>query len=136
MPAEWAFDRLYDSLVRELVQARAADVEMASTARRDMADIKKEEKSTGAILERQAGEDRAPFAQMLEDAVERSGEKDVEVSYDSADENQDRQAELIARYLVSLGYAEMQTEEEPAGHSIYRVRFFWDKLRGGNAPGD
>src|SRR5437867_1666547 len=95
MPGEWAFDRLFDSLVRELVQARAADVEMASTARRDMADIKKEERSTGAILERQAGEDRAPFAQMLEDAVERSGEKDVEVSYDSADENQDRQAELI-----------------------------------------
>jgi hypothetical protein len=131
---EWAFDRLFESLVHELVEERSADVELASTARRDMADIKHEERSAGATLQRQANEDRATFREMLEDAMERSGEKDVVVSYDSADANQDRQADLIARYLVSLGYAEMETTEDPPGHAIYRVRFFWDKLRRWNEP--
>jgi hypothetical protein len=123
-------DRLFDSLVRELVEARAASVEMASTSRRPMADIKQDERAVAEALQRQADQDRVTFREMLDDARERSGGKDVEVSYDSADKSQDRQAELIARYLVALGYAEMGTEQAPPGHAMYRVRFFWDKLPG------
>lgn len=130
------FDRLYDSLVRELVEARSHDAERASTSRRGMADVKEEERAVGQDLERRADQDRATFRATLEDARERSGEKDVEVSYDSADENQERQAELIARYLVSLGYAEMRTEQKPPGHNVYRVRFFWPKLRRRQEPGE
>jgi hypothetical protein len=136
VPGEWAFDRVFDAIVRELIEERAADVEMASTARREMADIKREEKTTADVLQRQAGEDRATFRETLEDARERSGEKGVDVSYDSADEEQDRRATVVARYLVSLGYAEMQTIERPSGHPSYRVRFLWDKLRRRQEPSE
>ena len=136
MTEQWAYDRIFDALVGELVESRAASVEMASTARREMADIKKEEEAVGRTLEEQARDDRAPFAQMLDDARERSGGADTEISYDSADPQQDRQADLVARYLVSLGYAEMRTDEEPKGHAIYRVRIFWDKLSRWQEPDD
>lgn len=133
---EWAFDRLYDSLVRELVEARAHDAERASSARRGMADLKEEERSVGQDLERRADEDRATFREMLEDAKDKSGGQDLELSYDSADEDQERQAELIARYLVSLGYAEMRSEQAAAGRTVYRVRILWDRLRRWQEPGE
>ena len=136
MAETWAYEEIFDDLVRELVEQRAASVELASTARREMADIKKDEQSVGKAIEAQAREDRATFAQMLRDARDRSGGSEVEVSYDSADPNQERQADLVARYLVSLGYAEMRTEEAPPGHAIYRARFFWDKLRRWHESGE
>ena len=67
---------------------------------------------------------------------QRSAGADKEIAYDSADPAQDHQADLIARYLVSLGYAEMRTDEEPKGHAIYRVRIFWDKLKRWQEPSD
>ena len=136
MTEQWAYDRIFDALVGELVESRAASVEMASTARREMADIKEEEEAVGRTLEEQARDDRAAFAQMLGDARERSSGSDTEIAYDSADPQQDRQADLIARYLVSLRYAEMRTDEEPKGHAIYRVRIFWDKLSRWQEPDD
>jgi hypothetical protein len=136
MAETWAYEEIFDDLVRELVEQRAASVELASTARREMADIKKDEQSVGKAIEAQAREDRATFAQMLEDARERSGGRDIEISYDSSDPNQERQAEIIVRYLVSLGYAEVRTEEQPKGHEIYRVRFEWDKLRRWQEPSE
>jgi hypothetical protein len=136
MSETWAYDRIFDELVRELTEERSADVELASTARREMADIKRDERSVGDAVAARARSDRATFAQMLRDARERSGGSDVEVSYDSADPNQERQADLVARYLVSLGYAEMRTEEAPPGHAIYRARFFWDKLRRWHESGE
>jgi hypothetical protein len=136
MTEQWAYDRIFDALVRELVDSRAASVEMASTARREMADIKKEEESVGKAAEEQAHGDRTDFAQMLDDARRRSSGADTEIAYDSADPGQDRQADLVARYLVSLGYAEMRTDEEPKGHAIYRVRVFWDKLKRWQEPSD
>jgi hypothetical protein len=134
--ARWAHDEMFDSLVRELVQERAASVELASTARREMADIKKEEESVSKAIESRAREDRAAFARTIEDAYERSAGRDVEIPYDSADPDQERQAEIILRHLVSLGYAEVRTEEQPDGHEIYRIRLFWDKLRRWHEPGD
>jgi hypothetical protein len=133
---DWDYERLFDDLVRELVQERAASVELASTARREMADIKQEEQSVGKAVEARAREDRATFVQMLEDLRERSGGRDTEVSYDSADPNQERQAELIIRYLVALGYAEVRTEEQPRGHEIYRVRVDWNKLNRWHESGE
>jgi len=134
MTEQWAYDRIFEALVRELVESRAASVEMASTARREMADIKKEEESVGKAAEGRADDDRADFAQMLDAARQRSADADKEIAYDSADPAQDHQADLIARYLVSLGYAEMRTDEEPKGHAIYRVRIFWDKLKRWQEP--
>ena len=136
VPKDWAYDEIFDALTRELAQERAASVELASTARREMADIKKEEQSVGRAVADQARSDRAAFAQMLADARERSSERDTEVSYDSADPNQERQADLITRYLVSLGYAEVREDQQPRGHVIYRVRFFWDKLRRWHEPSE
>ena len=136
MTEQWAYDRIFEALVRELVESRAASVEMASTARREMADIKKEEESVGKAAEGRADDDRADFAQTLDAARQRSADADKEIAYDSADPAQDHQADLIARYLVSLGYAEMRTDEEPKGHAIYRVRIFWDKLKRWQEPSD
>ena len=136
MTEQWAYDRIFEALVRELVESRAASVEMASTARREMADIKKEEESVERAAEGRADDDRSDFAQMLDAARQRSADADKEIAYDSADPAQDHQADLIARYLVSLGYAEMRTDEEPKGHAIYRVRIFWDKLKRWQEPSD
>ncbi|OLC57840.1 MAG: hypothetical protein AUH85_02220 [Chloroflexi bacterium 13_1_40CM_4_68_4] len=50
--------------------------------------------------------------------------------------NQERRADLVARYLVSLGYAEMRTEEEHAARPRYRVRFRWERLARWREPGE
>ena len=134
--ARWAHDLLFDSLVRELVEARAANIEMDSTGLRGMADIKKDERAVGKELERRADAERATFREMLEDADRRSGARPIEVSYDSADPDQERRADLVARYLVSLGYAEMRTEEEHAARPRYRVRFRWERLARWREPGE
>lgn len=134
--AKLAYDRLFDALVRELVRVRTADIELASTSLRPMADIKEDEAHVGRVVQQHAAHDRGPFRAMLQEAERRGSGMDEEITYDSADEAQGRAAELIARYLVSLGYADMRTEQAPTGSHRYRVRFRWDRLRRLQGPGE
>jgi hypothetical protein len=125
-----AYASLLGALARELADAQALDVEAASPARRDMADVKEEEQRLAEAQFAAARRDVDAFRTALLDARRRSGpDGSGEAAYDAADPAQDATADLLIRYLVRTGYAEVRTEEPAPGRYRYFLRVAWDRLR-------
>lgn len=122
-------DALLDALVDELAHRRAVDVERAAHGRKSMADVKQDEDAVARDARAQARRERDDFRHALADAWGRARESGDELVYDSGKAAEDRAAELLIRYLVQLGYADLSTEERGPGQTLYRLRVFWDRLR-------
>ena len=72
--------------------------------------------------------DLPDFERALVDAWRRSAGATTEVSYDAADPQQDRAADVLIRYLVTTRTASVRSEErQPRGY-VYHVSVYWDTL--------
>lgn len=131
---EGSEDRAYGALVQALAAKLAAEdattLEMDSTARRPMEDIRASEAITEAEMHADARRRVGVFREALEDAYARSGGDPVrEASYDSADPRQDAMADVLIQYLVRTEYATVSTTERPDGGYVYALAIAWDRLR-------
>ena len=124
-----AYAVLLDALTADLVAAEATELELDARARRSMADVLKEEERLEDDQLAEARRELASFRSALEDAYARSGSGSAEVAYDSAQPEQDEQADALIQYLVRPDYAEVRTEEPQPGHHVYYIRVHWDRLR-------
>ena len=125
-----AYASLLEALARELADAQATDIEAAATSRRDMADVKAEEQRMAAAQLAAARREVDAFRSALLDARRRTGADGTgEAAYDAAGPDQNAKADLLIRYLVRTGYAEVRTEEPAPGRYRYALRVAWDRLR-------
>ncbi len=120
-----SYDAILAALARELARVAARDIERTTTAHKEMADVKQDEQQTARDVQRTSRDERELFRAALNDCRAKGGE----VTYDSADPEQDARAGVLARYLVRLDYAEALTEEPEPGRYLYRIRVFWNRLR-------
>jgi hypothetical protein len=131
---ERAYAALLDALVRERIRLDAASLEMDTTARRSMAEVKAEEVAMAEDERAQARRQLRAFREAIEDAYARSmagarsGAEGSEVTYDSADPEDDARADQLIGYLVRTGYGEVRTEESAPGHYLYHLTVDWDGL--------
>jgi hypothetical protein len=125
---EQAYDAILDALARQLARAEAVDVERTSTSARPMADVKENEVEVERAERSVQTEDRDLFRAALEYQRAHAGAADY-ATYDSRQPEEDAKAGMLTKYLVSLGYAEVETREPELGRYTYRIRVFWDRLR-------
>jgi hypothetical protein len=127
---ERAYAALLEALARELFTVDAVEAERHATPLRSPAAVD-EEKARAAREElAEARRELDAFRGSLNAARARSGpDGRSEVPFDGGDPGQDAQADLLIRYLVRPGYAEVRTEEPEAGHYVYRIRVDWGRLQ-------
>jgi hypothetical protein len=123
-----AYDTILDALARELAKTEAVAIERDAKPRRPMADVKEEEASLDRQEREISSEERDAFREALEDALTRGGERG-EASYASDDPDQDAKADILTKYLVRLGYAEVRTDERGEGRYTYHIKVLWDRIR-------
>jgi len=127
-------DRAYGALVqvlaRQLADEEGTAMEMDTTARRPMGDVQASERAVEADAQAEARRRLGVFRTALEDAYARSGgDATREVTYDSADPQQDAMADVLIQYLVRTGHATVRTDEPAPGHYLYTLTLDWDQLR-------
>jgi hypothetical protein len=127
-PDSATYDAILDALARELAQTEAVAIERNTSPRRPMADVKEEQASREREEREITSEERDAFREALEDALTRGGEKG-EASYSSDDPGQDAKADVLTKYLVRLGYAEVRTDERGEGRYTYHIKVLWQRLR-------
>jgi hypothetical protein len=123
-----AYDAILDALARDLAQTEAVALERNTSPRRPMADVKEEEASLDRHEREIPSEERDAFREALEDALTRGGERG-EASYDSDDADQDAKADILTKYLVRLGHAEVRTDDRGEGRYTYHIKVLWERLR-------
>jgi hypothetical protein len=125
-----AYAALLDALARDLLTADAVETERHATALRSPAAVDEEKVRAAREEFAEARRELDAFRDALNAARARSGPDGTgEVPYDARDPEQDIQADLLIRYLVRLGYAEVRTEEPEPGTYVYRIRVDWGRLR-------
>jgi hypothetical protein len=125
-----AYGALVQALARQLASEEAAVIEMDSTSRRPMEEIKESEQAVEAEIQAEARRRVGVFRAALEDAFARSGgDPRREASYDSADPGQDQMADVLIQYLVRTDYAQVLTTERGPGQYVYGLTIAWDRLR-------
>jgi hypothetical protein len=127
-PDSATYDAILDALARELAQTEAVAIERNTSPRRPMADVKEEQASREREEREITSEERDAFRDALEDALTRGGEKG-EASYSSDDPDQDAKADVLMKYLVRLGHAEVRTDEHGEGRYTYHIKVLWGRLR-------
>ncbi len=123
-----AYVSLLQTLSQEVLSSAYTDIEASSSARRDMADVKREEARTAREYAEDVRQNLPAFRGALQDAHRREGSAGV-ASYDSGDVQEDRHASMLIQYLVRAGYADVQTEERGSEHYVYHIQVHWDRLR-------
>ena len=105
-------------------------MEMDSTARRPMEEIKELGQAVEAEIQAEARRRVGVFRAALEDAFARSGgDPRREASYDSADPRQDQMADVLIQYLVRTSFAQVRTTDRGPGQYVYALTIAWDRLR-------
>lgn len=121
---------LLEELARRLASSEAAEVERDMAARHGMEKVLEIEQRLHRAETAAARREIAPFRAALSDAYVRSGgDERREVPYDDSLPDQSAAAELLIRYLVRTGFAEVATDEPRPGRYVYRLRVFWSRLR-------
>ena len=122
--------KLFDALAQHLATNEATELERDATARRDMADVLEAEQRLQREQAAEARHEVERFRAALSDAFARSGgDEHREVPYDDRFPEQSAAADLLIRYLLRTGFAEVATEEASDGQYVYRLRVFWSRLR-------
>jgi hypothetical protein len=121
---------LLDALARDLLTVDAVETERHATALRSPAAVEKEKERAAREEFAEARRELDAFRVALNAARARSGpDGRSEVPFDGGDPGQDAQADLLIRYLVRPGYAEVRTEEPETGRYVYRIRVDWGRLQ-------
>jgi hypothetical protein len=131
-PSDRPIGALLDLLVRGSKlqnDLRAAALEAPAVSGRDEED----EEARIARDDLEAARANLPdFERALRDAWRRSGARQREVRYDSADPERDRAASVLIEYLVTTRTATVRTEERGERHGTpqywYYVAVDWDAL--------
>jgi hypothetical protein len=125
-----AYGALVQALARQLASEEAVAMEMDSTARRPMEEIKESGQTVEAEIQAEARRRVGVFRAALEDAFVRSGgDPRREASYDSADPGQDQMADVLIQYLVRTNFAQVRTTDRGPGQYVYALTIAWDRLR-------
>lgn len=107
------------------VRDETISIEANSTSRRDMADVKREERDI-AEDEMQRVSDAVP---MIADALRLTRPANgAEVPFDSRDAEQDRLAGALIEYLVATDFATVRTEDLGDEWYRYNVAVNWPRL--------
>jgi hypothetical protein len=122
------YTALLDALSNAVLDTEYTDIEANASARRDMADVKREEAHVAQTFLEEAQQNVPAFRDALHDAWRR-GESTGIASYDSADPVEDAHATVLIQYLVRSGYADVRSEECGQEHYVYHLQIKWDRLR-------
>jgi hypothetical protein len=124
-PSDHALEALLDALTAEVVNEEVATLERDASARRSAAELGRDERELARQERDEAHHDRRLFQAALRDAATAPGG----ATYDSADPDRDALADVLIRYLVRTGYAEVETETPEPGHHRYTIQVDWTRLR-------
>jgi hypothetical protein len=124
-PSERAVEDLLEALTTEVVNKEVATLERDAGARRSAAELVRNERELARQERNEAHHDRRLFRAALQDAAAAPGG----AVYDSADPDRDALADVLIRYLVRTGYAEVETETLEPGHHRYTIQVDWTQLR-------
>ena len=107
------------------VPTETLDIEATATARRPMGDVLREARAVGDEELERAREALPAF----EAGISAARASDTpEVSFDSADPEQDRIAGALISYLVTTDLATVRTEELPDERYRYHIAIDWPRL--------
>jgi hypothetical protein len=123
-PSDHAVEALLEALTTEVVNEEVATLERDAGARRSAAELARDERELARQERDEAHHDRRLFRAALRDAAAPGG-----AVYDSADPDRDALADVLIRYLVRTGYAEVETETPEPGHHRYTIQVDWTRLR-------
>jgi len=124
-PSDRAVEALLKALAAEVVSDEVAELERDASARRSSADLADTERELARHEKEEAHHDRRLFRSALRDAAAAP----AGAIYDSADPERDALAEVLIRYLVRTGYADVETETPEPGHHRYTIQVDWARLR-------
>jgi hypothetical protein len=123
-PSDHAVEALLEALVTEVVKEEVVELERDAGARRSTTDLANEERKLARQERNEAHHDRRLFRAALRDAAAAP----AGAVYDSADPDRDALADVLIRYLVRTGYAEVETETPEPGHHRYTIQVDWTRL--------
>ena len=127
---ERAYASLLDALTRDRLSVEALEQELDATARRNLAELHKDQERMAHDELAEARRELDEFRVAIDDARQRSGPNgEAEVPYDSQDPAQNRAVDVLIQYLVRPGYAEVRTDEPQPEHYVYYIKVDFARLR-------